>query len=142
MLVYLAGPVDAVTEDTARNWRAEASDRLSRAGISTFSPAHAFTLGDSDKDTCERLIEINERALLSSHAVLAMLDGGPSFGTPIECVTAWQAEIPVVAIGGNQRSVYRWRWMKTSNLEEAVHRLINIQVANAVQSPPIEIEVK
>ena len=79
MLVYLAGPVDGVQRQEALDWREGVSQRLNRAGISTFSPAHAFSVvyfnsnGPSIKTTAQAVTEINKYAISQSSVVLAYL---------------------------------------------------------------------
>jgi nucleoside 2-deoxyribosyltransferase len=79
MLVYLAGPVDGVQRKEALDWREDVSQYLNRAGISTFSPAHAFSVvyfggnGPSHKVTAQTVTEINRYAISQSSVVLAYL---------------------------------------------------------------------
>jgi len=79
MLIYLAGPVDGVQRQEALDWRENVSQRLNRAGISTFSPAHAFSVvyfgGNSplNKATARAVTEINRCAIRQSSVILAYL---------------------------------------------------------------------
>jgi nucleoside 2-deoxyribosyltransferase len=79
MLVYLAGPVDGVQRQEALDWRENVSQRLNQADISTFSPAHAFSVvyscGNSlpNKVTARAVTEINRYAISQSSVVLAYL---------------------------------------------------------------------
>jgi nucleoside 2-deoxyribosyltransferase len=79
MLVYLAGPVDGVQRQEALDWREDVSQRLKQAGVSTFSPAHAFSVvyfgGNSlsNKATARAVTEINRYAISQSSVVLAYL---------------------------------------------------------------------
>jgi nucleoside 2-deoxyribosyltransferase len=79
MLVYLAGPVDGVQRQEALDWREDMSQRLNQAGISTFSPAHAFSVvhfggnSPSNKATARAVTEINRYAINQSSVVLAYL---------------------------------------------------------------------
>lgn len=79
MLVYLAGPVDGVQRQEALDWREDVSRRLNQAGISTFSPAHAFSVvyfggnTSSNKVTARAVTEINRYAISQSSVVLAYL---------------------------------------------------------------------
>ena len=85
MLVYLAGPIDGVQRQEALDWREEVSQCLNQAGISTFSPAHAFSVvhfgGDSpsNKAMARAVTEINRCAIRQSSVVLAYL--------PKDCIT-------------------------------------------------------
>jgi len=79
MLVYLAGPIDGVQRENALDWRESVSQSLNRTGISTFSPAHAFSAvhfggnGSSYKATARAITEINRYAISQSSVVLAYL---------------------------------------------------------------------
>ena len=79
MLVYLAGPIDGVQRQEALDWQEEVSQRLNRAGISTFSPAHAFSVAylsssvPSSKAVARAVTEINRYAISQSSVVLAYL---------------------------------------------------------------------
>ena len=79
MLVYLAGPVDGVQRQEALDWREDISQRLNQVGISTFSPAHAFSVvyfggsSPSNKATARAVTEINRYAIDQSSVVLAYL---------------------------------------------------------------------
>lgn len=79
MLVYLAGPIDGVQRKEALDWREGVSQRLNRVGVSTFSPAHAFSVvyfgGNSlsNEATARAVTEINRYAISQSSVVLAYL---------------------------------------------------------------------
>ncbi len=80
MLVYLAGPIDGVQRQEALDWREGVSRRLNQAGVSTFSPAHAFSVvhfvgsnSSSNKATARAVTEINRYAISQSSVVLAYL---------------------------------------------------------------------
>jgi nucleoside 2-deoxyribosyltransferase len=80
MLVYLAGPVDGVQRQEALDWREDVSQRLNQAGVSTFSPAHAFSVvyfssnNPSNKAATARAVtEINRYTISQSSVVLAYL---------------------------------------------------------------------
>ena len=79
MLVYLAGPIDGVQRKEALDWREGVSQCLNQAGISTFSPAHAFSVAyfssssPSNKVTARAVTEINRYAISQSSVVLVYL---------------------------------------------------------------------
>lgn len=105
MLVYLAGPVDGVQRQEALDWREGVSQRLNRTGISTFSPAHAFSVvyfGDnspSNKATARAVTEINRYAINQSSVVLAYLPKDRiTIGTIREIEYAVSIGKPVVAL--------------------------------------------
>jgi dUTP pyrophosphatase len=100
-MIYLAGPIDFVSEQDGKNWREIASGYLGDlAGMATFTPAHAFggaALGDPDA-----VRDINMAALGRCEAVLAAVwPQTPSWGTPIEIWEAWhQNKAVVIWLGG------------------------------------------
>ena len=79
MLVYLAGPIDGVQRQEALDWREGVSQRLNQDGISTFSPAHAFSVvyfdgnSPSNKAMARAVTKINRCAIRQSSVVLAYL---------------------------------------------------------------------
>lgn len=105
MLVYLAGPVDGVQRQEALNWREDVSKRLNKAGVSTFSPAHAFSVayfggnGPSNKATARAVTEINRYAISQSSVVLAYLPKDrTTIGTIREIEYAVSIGKPVVVL--------------------------------------------
>jgi len=105
MLVYLAGPVDGVQRQEALDWRENVSQRLNQADISTFSPAHAFSVVYSgsnslpNKVTARAVTEINRYAISQSSVVLAYLPKDRiTIGTIREIEYAVSIGKPVVAL--------------------------------------------
>lgn len=98
MLVYLAAPIDFTQEGGPTNaLRQEASDALSTCGFAVYNPAGAFLHAGIDPQSCYAM---NELAIRSSHAMLAILPPGvPSVGTPMEVLTAVNLGKPVVVVG-------------------------------------------
>lgn len=133
MLVYLAGPVDGVQRQEALDWREDVSRRLNRAGISTFSPAHAFSVvyfnnnSPSDKVTARAVTEINKYAIGQSSVVLAYLPKDRiTIGTIREIEYAVSIGKPVVVLvehtGVSFLSLYDT--IQVSNWDEAVDTVI------------------
>lgn len=124
-LIYLAGPIDAVSLQEANNWRIKAEEDLGAKGIASYNPAAAFNVPAAYKDAAgrARIIDTNFSALRFSHGVLAFV-GGKSFGTPIE---VWQAlfeyKIPVFSWGLAEQSIYRDIIRVHSTYEETVTSL-------------------
>jgi nucleoside 2-deoxyribosyltransferase len=109
-IVYLAGPIDAGEPEGFRCWRDHAAGLLASQGITAYVPNGAFIAGNPPTArACEQIIKVNDFALTQSDVVLACL-AGKSFGTPIECKTAFDARIPIFGFGGNERSIYL-HWM-------------------------------
>ena len=105
MLVYLAGPIDGVQRQEALDWRENVSQRLNQVDISTFSPAHAFSVvyfgGNSplNKATARAVTEINRYAISQSSVVLAYLPKDrTTIGTIREIEYAVSIGKPVVVL--------------------------------------------
>ena len=105
MLVYLAGPVDGVQRKEALDWREDVSQRLNQTGVSTFSPAHAFSVtcfgggSPSNKATARAVTEINRYAISQSSVVLAYLPKDRiTIGTVREIEYAISIGKPVVVL--------------------------------------------
>jgi nucleoside 2-deoxyribosyltransferase len=123
-VIYLAGPIDGIDLKDAKGWREMAIEELTKYHLATYSPAHAFSIGETNAETADAIIEINDTALANSRAVLANL-GGVTFGTPIE---VWDAvkdhDIPVFAFGLSSKSIYRHKIRACASMEDALEALI------------------
>lgn len=105
MLVYLAGPIDGVQRQEALDWREEVSQCLNQDGISTFSPAHAFSVvyfngnSPSNKAMARAVTKINRCAIRQSSVVLAYLPKDRiTIGTIREIEYAVSISKPVVVL--------------------------------------------
>ena len=105
MLVYLAGPIDGVQRKEALDWREGVSQCLNQAGISTFSPAHAFSVAyfggnsPSNKAAAQAVTEINRYAISQSSVILAYLPKDSiTIGTIREIEYAISIGKPVVVL--------------------------------------------
>lgn len=130
MICYLAGAIDLAPNTDALAWRLEAAERLSRANITTFSPAHAFYLSVRPPlpVECRAMMEINMEALHRATLMLVNL-AGMSFGTPIEVHRCDELNKPVVAFGGiDKRASHYLRAMIPDEMhfptmQEAIDRI-------------------
>ena len=142
MIIYLAGAIDGVSKDDARDWREVATSELNRAGLGTYDPAAAFSLPlnyakDGNFAGCARLIDINTTAVRFSMAVLANLTK-PSYGTSVE---TWLAltdfKIPVFSWGLYEQSVYSDLLRVSSSYHDAVSNLIEWAENNPNTERPV-----
>lgn len=128
MLVYLAGPIDLVDQDTSHSWRTKAAAKLVARGCGVFSPAHAFQLPfepPPDRDMALSVLDINKAALNICDALLGNLEG-TTIGTPIEIqdfVTF--APRPMACFGGNEQSLYVKTWPNYESMDEAIDALFD-----------------
>lgn len=139
MLVYLAGPVDGVQRQEALDWREDVSQRLNKAGISTFSPAHAFSVvyfnnnSPSNKATARAVTEINRYAISQSSVVLAYLPKDRiTIGTIREIEYAISIGKPVVVLVERTDTPFLslYDTIQVSNWDEAVGAVIETLLTN------------
>ena len=133
MLVYLAGPVDGVQRKEALDWRENVSQRLNQVGVSTCSPAHAFSVvysgGDSlpNKATARAVTEINRCAISQSSVILAYLPKDRiTIGTIREIEYAISISKPVVVLVERTDIPFLslYDTIQVSNWDEAVGAVI------------------
>ena len=143
MLVYLAGPVDGVQRKEALDWREDVSQRLNRAGISTFSPAHAFSVtyfggnGPSNKVTARAVTEINRYAISQSSVVLAYLPKDRiTIGTIREIEYAISISKPVVVLVEHTDISFLslYDTIQVSNWDEAIGAIIEILLTGSFRT--------
>lgn len=130
-LIYLAGPIDGVTQESARGWREEAAKQIGVYGFATYSPPHAFNTPDQARETpgtAQSILTVHTIAIQHCDAVLAWVGGVNVFGTAIECSQALGLGIPCFIFGGAPQSLYRHGFISAGgcwadNLDEAMIHL-------------------
>jgi len=101
MLVFLAGAIDLIPEDEARNWRDIMKAELQVAGISSFDPAAAFRyiISGATRQDSKKLMNINYNAIQQCDAaIIVMSKNIPSIGTPMELLLCHQEGIRNVVV--------------------------------------------
>jgi len=94
-LVYLAGPIDAITEGQANGWRRNLSEELLAAGITCYNPA-SFTFGGGSR-AARFVLEVNESALEKCDLLVAFIPPDvATVGTVMELCTAMRKNKPVL----------------------------------------------
>lgn len=123
-LVYLAGPIDLVDQNTAQGWRSEAAELLREHGYGVFSPAHAFELPPDriDANIAMSVLNINNAAMQICDAILANL-AGPGYGTPIEFDSMLRAGKSGACFNGNLASLYVKTWPHYTSMGKAIAAL-------------------
>ena len=82
MLIYLAGPIDQVSDEDGAEWRMMATEALAQMGVASFDPRAAYGRGRAD---LRRVMEINFAAVRASTGILAYyLPDLPTVGTWLE----------------------------------------------------------
>jgi len=94
VLIYLARPIDAAREDPKAAYQHMAEDLLGELAeqvpVAVYLPAPAFMInGRIDRNTCSRLVAINEHALEMCDILVAEhISGVSSYGVPQEIMQA------------------------------------------------------
>lgn len=100
-LVYLAGPIDAVSKEEADDWRCDAAKRLASHGLVSFMPQRAFVLPVSPGTKAASAVRAANRAVIDRCA--AMLAHVPEatlcLGTIREVEYARAQEKAVIVFG-------------------------------------------
>lgn len=96
MSIYLAGPIDTVSDEDARGWREQAADQIP-TGVLLFSPAHAYF--GAGQATARELDFLNTTMIKYTDATIANLSLGLSIGTlrEVERASAMQKPVAVIA---------------------------------------------
>lgn len=80
-LVYLAGPIDGVSQDEAIGWREATAAAINKKGINVFNPAKAYNICDLST-VKKQIADIDRAAIRECDVVIANLYGnGKGFGT-------------------------------------------------------------
>lgn len=99
-MVYLAGPVDGITEAESRDWRAETAGDY--PNVLFFMPDTAFA--NANRTNARLMHHMNQHAINCSHALLANLSGpGLGFGTVREVEFAASRNKFTVVVDGQDK---------------------------------------
>lgn len=122
ILIYLAGPLDDVSGETARGWREELAAGAP-ASVAFFSPAHAYL--NVGKDSFPPVDWMNRRAIEGSHAMIANLSGpGRGFGTVREIEYAVSKHTMVQVVGPVGASLMTWDVHLADSLDDALNAVL------------------
>lgn len=121
-LVYLAGPIDGVSEDNASRWRVKMSRSLFRHGIAAYDPYAAF-LG-CHQNAAEQMWSLNRAAIQTADALLAYLAGpGIGFGTVREIEFARSVGKRVIVVSTQLSVMSSWDLEVVETLSDALRRI-------------------
>jgi len=131
-LVYLCGAIDMATDKDRKSWRETARDVLRQHGMSSFSPAHAFTYSGEDKRTAWAMRVINDTAIRESDALIVYIDPNVhTSGTYMEIQQAIEQRKPTVIVTPDPQRVNRMAYLKhtpmMATFESAVTFLKHMQ---------------
>lgn len=118
MLIYLAGPLDGVDFDEAREWYEEAAS-FAPEGAVLYCPGRAFLLQGDDPASMDHA---NRSVIgMATDVVVAKLDGpGKALGTCREIEFARLRDRPVIVVSDSlQDSLMSWDLKVVGTLEEA-----------------------
>lgn len=136
-VVYLAGPIDAVSRNDAMGWRDQVAGLLSREDITSYNPCAAFTNGHLQ--TADTIDRINRTAIQACDAMIARFTvKAPSVGTPREIELAKSLHKPVVIWAddeGFRRHLAAYDVEVVFSPEAAIRSILKDQVTEAVLAP-------
>lgn len=121
--VYLAGPINGIEQDQAHYWRYSVSKALGEAGIGTFSPVGAHSVGRMEWNA-KKVADIDRYAIDTCDVVIANLLGdGLSFGTIREIEYARSHNKRVIVVRPDLKSAFAHDVEIVGTLAEAITRL-------------------
>lgn len=116
--VYLAGPINACSDDEVTSWRAEARTHLEGLGYEILDPADRDFRG-VENETFESIVE-GDKADIGGCNVMLAYCWQPSYGTAMEIIYAWEHNISVVAVVPEGKPISPW----VQYHAESVHRTL------------------
>lgn len=124
LMVYLAGPVDGITEAEARDWRADVASDY--PNVLFFLPDTAFA--NVNRTNAQLMNHMNHHAINCSHATLANLSGpGTGFGTvrEIEFAAARGRFVVVVdELGRLDKTILVHDLTVVKSMDEGMHKIL------------------
>lgn len=129
-MVYLAGPIDDITETVAMGWREHFAAIVNYFGTSCFNPCGAFRMGEGNTLGVDKLIQINKLAIVNSDVVVANLSGpGKGFGTirEIEFAKSIGKRVIVVLLEQDKYSFYTHDLEIVNSVKQAAYLLMGIK---------------
>lgn len=124
MTIYLAGPIDGVSEDEARGWRRQVIESAP-TGCLFFDPSSAW--GGASAATAEALDQGNRGVLYNCDGVLVNLSGpGRGFGTIRELEFGRGQGKPVAVAEGDHQivSFLKYDLMVATTVDQAFTLLL------------------
>lgn len=104
IIIYLAGPIDDIDREEAREWREQVGDQFG-SGTLLYSPAHAFV--NAHYINARAIEFVNRLVLQNCDGVLANLSGsGRAFGTIREIEFARLHGKPVAVVADVSMNVH------------------------------------
>jgi len=102
--IYLAGPIELVSEDVAMEWRADAAAYIAEnTECESVDPMHY-----EDEDSSDANIVNTDKALIKSCDAVLVDGRTPGWGTAMEVLFAWERNIPVVVWGVTEYEASKW----------------------------------
>lgn len=123
IIIYLAGPIDAIDKEEACSWREQVQDKFG-SGTLLYSPAHAFI---NAHFVNARAIEfVNRLVIQHCDGVLANLAGeGRAFGTIREIEFARLHGKPVAVVGEEYKAHFSaFDLIVSDSMDTACDRLV------------------
>ncbi len=96
MKVYLAGPINGMSDEMAKSWRGTAREMLEKRGLEILDPMVRDYRGKEELNI-EALVEQDKRDIDEADAILANV-WKVSAGTSMEIFYAWSLGKPVITL--------------------------------------------
>lgn len=134
IMLYLAGPIDDVSEEHACGWRREVAELVYGSAVLLFDPSTAWH--GANQTTAVAVDWGNRHILAACDGLLANLSGpGRGFGTIREVEFACLHDLPVVVVG-EIVSLTAHNIDVVNTLEEGMQKLLE-RVAERRDVPPM-----
>lgn len=122
VIIYLAGPIDGIDGDEARNWRETVASQVG-TGVLLFSPAHAYM--NAMPVNAQSIDWLNKLVIQHSDGVLANLSGpGRGLGTIREIEFARMNRKPVAVVGDLDVHYSAWDLLLKPTMDEGIQALM------------------
>lgn len=108
-LVYLAGPIAAVSYEQARFWRGILGGLLAERGLAAFDPAGAFHVDPQDAPLIAESVQpVNDYAIRRAAVVLVGYQDAPSAGTDAEIAFAQRLGKTILVLALTSKNLPLW----------------------------------
>jgi len=123
-LVYLAGPIEGIPVEDARDWRESMATTLAEYGVSCFIPNGAYKVA-SVPAIAEQIVAIDRFAITQCDLLLANLSGpGRAFGTIREIEYARSLGKRVIVMAPDVTSAFAYDVEVVNTFKKAIDLII------------------
>lgn len=127
MKVYLCGPINGRSDDDCTGWRDYAKKFLP----DTLDPMRRDYRGKELEQGIDEMIVKGDKDDILSCDVLLVYYDKPSVGTSMECLFAWEHDIPVLVVDKSDKPISPWLKFHSQKiykgLDEAINAIIDLE---------------